>query len=84
MRVLTAALDNDSELTWQASAYARAGTTYEVVWRDTDEMAWTHAATAGTATHLKLDVSKDNVLFGVRAVAANGHRSLPVPPLPAR
>ncbi len=84
VRILTTALDNNSELTWQPSAFAPAGTTYEVVWRDTDEMAWTHAQSAGTATRLKLDVSKDNVLFGVRAVATNGHRSLPVPPLPAR
>jgi hypothetical protein len=33
---------------------------------------------------LKLNVSKDNVLFGVRSVDAEGHRSVPVPPLPAR
>lgn len=84
VHILTSALDNNSELTWQASAFAPAGTTYEVVWRDTDEMAWTHAQSAGTQTRLKLNVSKDNVLFGVRAVAANGHRSLPVPPVPAR
>ncbi len=84
VRVLTKALDNNSELTWEPSAFAPPGTTYEVVWRDTTDMAWTHAQSAGAATHLKLDVSKDNVLFGVRAVAANGHRSLPVPPLPGR
>ncbi len=82
VHVLTAALDNNSELTWDASAFTPAGTTYEVVWRATDEMAWTHAASAGTATHLKLNVSKDNVLFGVRAVSPDGHRSLPVPPVP--
>ncbi len=84
VRILTSALDNNSELTWGASAFAPPGTTYEVVWRDTNEMAWTHAQSAATQTRLKLDVSKDNVLFGVRAVAANGHRSLPVPPVPAR
>ena len=84
VHVLTSALDNNSELTWQPSAFAPAGTTYEVVWRDSDEMLWSHAQGAGAETHLKLDVSKDNVFFGVRAVASNGHRSLPVPPLPAR
>ena len=84
VHVLTHALDNNSELTWEASAFAPAGTTYEVVWRDTTSMAWQHAMSAGTATRLKLNVSKDNVLFGVRAVASNGQRSLPVPPLPAR
>lgn len=84
VRVLTSGLDNNSELTWQPSAFAPAGTTYEVVWRDTDELLWTHVQGAGAATRLKLSVSKDNVLFGVRAVAPDGHRSLPVPPLPAR
>ena len=84
VKILTAALDNSSELTWTPSAFAPPGTTYEVVWRDTDETLWTHAQSAGTANRLKLDVSKDNVLFGVRAVGSNGHRSLPVPPLPAR
>ncbi len=84
VRVLTTALDNSSELTWKPSAFAPTGTTYEVVWRDTDEMAWSHAQSTGSETHLKLNVSKDNVLFGVRAVAGNGHRSLPVPPVPAR
>lgn len=84
VHILTSALDNNSELTWEPSAFAPPGTTYEVVWRDTDELLWTHAQSAGSATRLKLDVSKDNVLFGVRAVASNGQRSLPVPPLPAR
>ena len=84
VHILTKALDNNSELTWDASAFAPEGTTYEVVWRATDEAQWTHSQSAGSETHLKLDVSKDNVLFGVRAVSAAGDRSLPVPPLPAR
>ncbi len=83
VKILTAALDNSSELTWAASAFAPPGTTYEVVWRDTEETLWTHSMSAGAANRLKLDVSKDNVLFGVRAVGVDGHRSLPVPPLPA-
>jgi hypothetical protein len=83
VRLLTKNLDNNSELAWDASAFAPSGTTYEVVWRATGDLLWTHAASAGSATHLTLNVSKDNVLFGVRAVA-NGHASLPVPPLPAR
>lgn len=84
VHILTKALDNNSELTWDASAFAPEGTTYEVVWRATDEAQWTHSQSAGSETHLKLDVSKDNVLFGVRAVSAAGDRSLPVPPMPAR
>ncbi len=84
VKVLTRALDNSSELTWKAGVFAPDGTTYEVVWRDTDELLWMHTMSAGAAMRLKLDVSKDNVLFGVRAVAPNGQRSLPVPPVPAR
>jgi hypothetical protein len=84
VRILTRALDNSSELQWEASAFAPPGTTYEVVWRDTDENLWTHSQSAGAETHLTLNVSKDNVLFGVRAVSAEGDRSLPVPPLPSR
>ena len=84
VRILTRALDNNSELVWEPSAFAPPGTTYEVVWRDTAENRWMHSQSAGAATHLKLNVSKDNVLFGVRAVSAAGDRSLPVPPLPAR
>jgi hypothetical protein len=84
VRILTKELDNDSELAWEASAFAPEGTTYEVVWRATNELMWTHSQSAGAATHLKLEVSKDNVLFGVRAVDAAGHRSLPVPPVPSR
>jgi len=84
VHILTKALDNNSELTWDASAFAPPGTTYEVVWRDTDEAQWTHSQSAGAETHLKLDVSKDDVLFGVRAVSTAGARSLPVPPLPTR
>jgi hypothetical protein len=83
VRVLTKHLDNDTELVWDAATFAPAGTTYEVVWRATNELMWTHSQSAGPETHLKLQVSKDNVLFGVRSVDAAGHRSLPVAPLPA-
>ena len=84
VRVRTKNLDNDSELVWDAAAFAPAGTTYEVVWRATNELLWTHSQSAGAETHLKLQVSKDNVLFGVRSVSAAGHRSLPAAPLPVR
>jgi hypothetical protein len=84
VRVLTHNLDNNTELVWEPSAFAPPGTTYEVVWRDTTDELWMHARNVGPETHVTLDVSKDNVFFGVRAVDAAGHRSLPVPPVPAR
>jgi hypothetical protein len=84
VRLLTTGLGNESTLLWEPPAYAPEGTTYEVVWRNTDELLWTHSTSAGKATRITLDVSKDNVLFGVRSVDANGHRSLPIAPVPAR
>ncbi|HVG26542.1 MAG TPA: M28 family metallopeptidase [Acidobacteriaceae bacterium] len=84
VHVLTRKLDNNTELSWEPSAFAPPGTTYEVVWRDTTEESWTHARSAGPDTHLTLDVSKDNVFFAVRALDSAGHRSLPVPPTPVR
>lgn len=84
VHVLVDDLDNNTELTWEAPAGAPAGTHYEVVWRPTEEPDWMHMQSAGSDTHLKLPVSKDNVIFGVRSVDAAGHRSLVVVPVPAR
>jgi hypothetical protein len=84
VRLLTTGLGNSSTLKWEHPAYAPEGTTYEVVWRQTDELLWTHSMSSGKTPELTLDVSKDNVLFGVRAVSPDGHRSLAVAPVPAR
>ena len=84
VQVLTRALDNNTELTWDAPVFAPPGTIYEVLWREPTEMLWTHGMIAGSALSLKLNVSKDNVLFGVRAVDDAGHFSPAVAPLPAR
>lgn len=84
VRILTRRLDNNTDLAWDASAFAPPGTTYEVVWRDTTDQQWTHSRSVGAETHATLDVSKDNVFFGVRALDAAGHRSLPVAPVPSR
>jgi len=80
VKLLTSGLDNSSELTWSASSGASG---YEVVWRDTNEALWGHAAMT-SEPHLKLNVSKDNVIFAVRSVDAAGHRSVAVLPVPAR
>lgn len=83
VRIPAGSTDNESVLTWKAPAGAPAGTTYEVVWRETAEPAWTHVQGAGAGTTLMLRVSKDNVVFGVRSVDAAGHRSPAVVPMPA-
>ena len=48
---------------------------YEVVWRPTINPVCTHAIRVGDVSEATVDVSKDNVVFGVRAVSRDGHRS---------
>jgi len=48
---------------------------YEVVMRETTAPDWTSAISVGNVTTVTLDISKDNVQFGVRAVDTAGHRS---------
>ena len=84
VHVLTAALDNNTELTWAAPAGMPANATYEIVWRDTEDPTWTMSLNAGSVTSIKLPISKDNVVFGVRSVSKAGHRSMAVLPTPSR
>jgi hypothetical protein len=81
VKMQTKALDNDTTLTWEPSVGAAA---YEVVWRSTKAPDWEYVQTVSSGTRATLKVSKDNVIFGVRAVDAAGHRSLPVVPEPER
>ena len=83
VRILTKELQNDSTLVWEASPGGLA-TSYEVLWRDTSAARWEHARDVGNVTRATLPMSKDNVIFAVRAVGAKGNRSLAVVPLPER
>jgi hypothetical protein len=81
VRLQTKQLENDSTLTWEP---ARGAAAYEVQWRDTASPEWEHAKLVGNVTRATLPLSKDNVVFAVRAVDDAGHRSLPVVPQPER
>jgi hypothetical protein len=82
VRILTAALTNATQLAWtRGSEPDIAG--YEVVWRETTAPEWTHVVPVGDVTSYTLDISKDNVFFGVRAVDRDGHRSPVAFPVPA-
>ncbi len=83
VHILTKDLENDSKLTWEASPGAPAAE-YEVLWRATTSPEWEHAQGAGSATRATLKLSKDNVIFAVRALDRAGHRSLAVVPVPER
>jgi hypothetical protein len=78
--VNTALLSNDSQLKWRKGSGETAG--YEIVWRATDEPLWTHVVDVGTVNTFTMPLSKDNVIFGVRAVGKNGLRSPAVAPFP--
>jgi len=84
VHILTAGLDNSTTLTWEAPAGFPVNASYEVVWRPTDQPLWTDFALAGSALTFKLNVAKDNVVFGVRSVDLAGHRSIAVLPTPTR
>jgi hypothetical protein len=83
VHLLTKDLENDSTLTWDASPGGPAAE-YEVLWRATSSPEWEHAQKVGSVKRVTLKLSKDNVIFAVRAVDAAGHRSLPVVPVPER
>jgi len=75
--------ENGSTLSWDPPA---GGTEhYEVLWRETTASNWQYvkqvpATTSEGPVTVSLPISKDNVIFGVRAVDANGHRGLVVVP----
>lgn len=81
VKIDTTALTNLSTLRWTRGAEPDlAG--YEVVWRETTAPDWTHVIDVGDVTEATIDLSKDNVFFGVRAVDAAGHRSPVAAPVP--
>jgi Zn-dependent M28 family amino/carboxypeptidase len=83
VHLLTKDLENDSTVTWNASPGGLAAE-YEVLSRATTSPEWEHVQKIGNATRTTLQLSKDNVIFAVRAVDREGHRSLPVVPVPER
>ncbi|WP_202878630.1 M20/M25/M40 family metallo-hydrolase [Kribbella jejuensis] len=72
---------NLTTLSWNANPEPDlAG--YEVVLRETTEPDWTSAIPVGNVTTATLDISKDNVQMGIRAVDQNGNRSPAAYPRP--
>jgi Peptidase family M28 len=89
VEIVVSELDNNSTLRWLPGEGAPAGTRYEVVWRATAAPNWQRFSGSGIERDgaqytVTLPVSKDNVIFGVRAVDAAGHASLAVVPMPVR
>jgi hypothetical protein len=74
-------LGYDTTLGWDAVPGAAR---YEVVSRRTYEPFWTDLKDIGPVTTVTMPLSKDDWLFGVRAVDASGHASVVAFPMPAR
>jgi hypothetical protein len=92
VRIVTADLDNNSTLHWKPGPGTPASAHFDIVWRDTSAPDWQFhqavlsadtASAAGTDS-ATLPVSKDNVIFGVRACNAAAECSPAVAPVPQR
>jgi hypothetical protein len=80
VKVLNTDLTQDTSLTWTAVPGA---VSYEVVRRLTTEPMWTHVENTGNVTAYTVKaMSKDNWLFAVRAVDAQGHHGIAAFPTP--
>ena len=83
VEVLTAKLTNRTELRWQAPAGGPAPSGYVVLARETSAPQWQQRFPA-PGTTADLPISKDNYIFGVASVDAQGRESLPVLPVVGR
>lgn len=79
--IVATTLTNQTTLHWtRGTDPDLAG--YEVLWRETTAPDWTHVIPVGDVTATTIDLVKDNVHFGVRAVDRDGHRSPVAYPVP--
>ena len=93
VRIVTSNLDNNSTLRWKPGPGMPANAHFDIVWRDTAAPDWQYHQPVPTTNPaqgslgektMTLPVSKDNVIFGVRACNHAGQCSPSVPPLPQR
>ena len=84
LKTNTKDLGNGTTLTWQPPA-GDSVAHYDVLWRLTTAPDWQYVkevepSAPSAPVTVTLPISKDNVIFGVRAVDAKGHRSMVVVP----
>ena len=83
VKLRTDRLTNDSTLVWQPNGEPDlAG--YRIVWRETTAANWQGSKWVGKANEATVDLSKDNVFFGVQAVDQDGNVSVATYPSPQR
>jgi hypothetical protein len=83
VEVLTAKLTNRTELRWQAPQGGPAPAGYVVLARETSAPQWQQRFPV-SGTTADLAISKDNYIFGVVSVDAQGHESTAVLPVVGR
>lgn len=81
LRILARKLENGTTLHWQPPAGAGPPVHYEMLWRETFAPDWQfmrviRPQAPSAPVDVTVPISKDNVIFGVRSVDAEGHRSL--------
>ncbi len=98
VRILTSGLGNDTTLEWEDGEGVPAGARYEILWRELGSPQWQRSVTASplipasslapgdglAGRSATLPISKDNVIFAVRAADSLGHRGPAVVPWPQR
>jgi len=82
-RLIVADLTTDTTIRWDA-AESDDILGYEIVSRRTTSPVWERADFVGDVAEATIDLSKDNWIFGVRAVDVDGYRSLVTYPFPAQ
>ncbi|RMY93078.1 hypothetical protein D0864_05781 [Hortaea werneckii] len=75
------ALSNDSRFFWEVSDDPLVAS-YELVYRTSGSLQWTHSLDIGMTGNVTVMLSKDNYQFGIRAVGEDGLKSPAVFPLP--
>lgn len=89
VKIIVSKLDNNSTLEWQSGPGAQRGARYEILWRELAAPDWQRYTASGIQQQdggytVTLPISKDNVIFGVRAIDSAGHASPAVVPMPTR
>ncbi len=81
--IVTAGLTNKTTLRWEAPKYGKKPTGYYVLVRESISPYWEKKIYV-MGNEATINYSKDNYLFAVQSVDADGHESLPIFPKPGR
>lgn len=75
-------VSNDSQFSW-ATGNDPLVASYELVWRPSGALQWARSLDVGNVGNVTVDLPKDAVQFGIRAVGKDGKKSPAVLPFPA-